>query len=237
LCVGPFIIARRYTYAIAAIRLLVLTRARLREVLHAKWEYVALERGMIFLPRSKTGKKPIYLSSAAAEILASLPRLADNPYVFPGEKSGRPRIDLHKPWEAVRHGADLKGVRLHDLRHSFASVGAGGSLGLPIIAAGPFPGLHNAALCASGRRPDVARGRDDRIKNYRGDEGEHGASAVLIRIAITPAAFEAIAATLPLGSVGFQPQISAKGERLIWIETPVVKRLTAMVVGPPEQDR
>ena len=54
-------------YALAAIRVLMLTGARLREVLHAKWEYVDFDRGMIFLPDSKTGKKPIYLSAAAAE--------------------------------------------------------------------------------------------------------------------------------------------------------------------------
>ncbi len=120
-------------YAIAAIRLLMLNGARLREALNAKWDYVDLERGMIFLPDSKTGKKPIYLSGAAAEVLASLPRLKDNPYVFPGEKNGRPRTDLKKPWAAICEAANLEGVRLHDLRHSFASIGVGGSLGLPII--------------------------------------------------------------------------------------------------------
>ncbi len=120
-------------YALAAIRVLMLTGARLREVLHAKWEYVDFDRGMIFLPDSKTGKKPIYLSAAAAEILSGLPRMAGNPYVFPGEKPGQSRVDLKKPWAAICEAASVKGVRLHDLRHSFASVGAGASLGLPII--------------------------------------------------------------------------------------------------------
>ena len=50
----------------------------------------------------------------------------------------------------------------------------------------------------------------------------------MIRISITPSAFEAIAATLPLGSVGFEPMIDAKGQRLIWVEAAVVDRLTAM---------
>ena len=62
-------------YAVAAIRLLILTGARLREILHAKWEYVDFERGVIFLPDSKTGRKPVYLSAAALSILAGLPRL------------------------------------------------------------------------------------------------------------------------------------------------------------------
>ena len=55
----------------------------------------------------------------------------------------------------------------------------------------------------------------------------------MIRIAITPAAFEAIAATRPLGSVGYEPQPNAKGERLIWLESPIVDRLGAMR-GPGE---
>jgi integrase len=120
-------------HSIAAIRLLILTGARLRELLHAKWEHVDIERGMIFLPDSKSGKKPIYLSTAAAAILSALPGVDENPYLFPGEKDGQPRADLKRPWEAVSEAAGLKRVRLHDLRHSFASVGAGASLGLPII--------------------------------------------------------------------------------------------------------
>jgi integrase len=62
-------------FAVAAIRLLILTGARLREILHAKWEHVDFERGILFLPDSKTGKKPIYLSAAVLAVLASLPRL------------------------------------------------------------------------------------------------------------------------------------------------------------------
>jgi len=118
-------------YAVAAIRLLMLTGALLREMLHAKWEYVDFDRGMIFLPDSKTGRKPIYLS--AAEILSALPRIDGNPFLFPGEKKGQPRADLKRPWDAICEAAGLDGVRVHDLRHSFASVGAGASLGLPII--------------------------------------------------------------------------------------------------------
>ena len=112
-------------HSIAAIRLLTLTGARLREILDAEWEHVDLERGMIFLPDSKTGRKPIYLSAAAAAILSALPRIDGNPYVIPGEKTGQPRADLKRPWDAICEVAGLDGVRLHDLRHSFASVGGG----------------------------------------------------------------------------------------------------------------
>ena len=120
-------------FAVAAIRLLILTGTRLREILHARWEHVDFERGVIFLPDSKTGKKPIYLSAASLAILAALPRIEGNPFVIPGEKAGQPPVDLKRPWAAVTKAAGLEAVRIHDLRHSFASIGAGASLGLPII--------------------------------------------------------------------------------------------------------
>ncbi len=120
-------------FAAAAIRLLVLTGARLRESLHAQWSQVDLERGVIFLADSKTGPKTIYLSAATQTVLGGLPRIEGNPHIIAGAKEGAPRADLKKPWAAVCRAAGLEGVRLHDLRHSFASFGAGASLGLPII--------------------------------------------------------------------------------------------------------
>ncbi len=120
-------------FAVAAIRLLILTGAHLREILHAQWRHVDFERGILLLPDSKTGKKPVYLSAAALFILSALPRIDGNPHVIAGAKDGAPRVDLKKPWAAVTSAADLEGVRLHDLRHSFASIGAGASMGLPII--------------------------------------------------------------------------------------------------------
>jgi integrase len=120
-------------FAVAAVRLLILTGARLREILDARWQHVDIERGVIFLPDSKTGKKPVYLSAAALSILAALPRIEGNPHIIAGAKEGAPRADLKKPWAAVTKAAGLEGVRLHDLRHSFASIGAGASMGLPVI--------------------------------------------------------------------------------------------------------
>jgi len=73
-------------HAAAAIRLLILTGARLREILHAKWEFVNWERGAMDLPDSKSGKKTIYLSAAALAVLKAIPRLPGNPYIIPGEK-------------------------------------------------------------------------------------------------------------------------------------------------------
>ena len=120
-------------YAVAAIRLLILTGARLQEILTAQWSWVDLGRGVIFLPTSKTGAKPLYLSAAAQAVLADIPRVASNPHIIVGSRAGAPRSDLKKPWAAIQRAAGLEGLRLHDLRHSFASVGAGTSLGLPII--------------------------------------------------------------------------------------------------------
>ena len=120
-------------YAAAAIRLLILTGARLREILHAQWESVDFERGILFLRDSKTGRKPIYLGSATLAILTGLPRVKGNPYIIAGSTADKPRADLKNPWRAITDAAGLNGLRLHDLRHSFASVGAGASLGLPII--------------------------------------------------------------------------------------------------------
>jgi len=119
-------------YAVAAIRLLILTGAPLREILHAKREQIDFGRGVIFLADSKTGKKPIYLSAATQAVLAAVPRLEGNRYAIAGTRDGAPRADLKKPWAAVTGAAGLEGVRIHDLRHSFASFG-GASLGLPII--------------------------------------------------------------------------------------------------------
>ncbi|MGJ0535560.1 integrase arm-type DNA-binding domain-containing protein [Methylocystis sp.] len=119
--------------AVAAIRLLILSGARLQEILQAKWSQIDGERGVLWLADSKTGRKPVYLSAAAQAVLAGLPRIYGNPYIIAGARAGQPRSDLNKPWSRVKRIAGLDGVRLHDLRHSFASVGAGASLGLPII--------------------------------------------------------------------------------------------------------
>jgi integrase len=101
--------------------------------LDAQWSQLDLERAILFLPDSKTGRKPVFLSAAALAVLADLPRIEGNPHIIAGSKAGAPRADLARPWAAVKHAAGLDAVRLHDLRHSFASVGAGASVGLPII--------------------------------------------------------------------------------------------------------
>jgi integrase len=122
-------------YVVAAIRLLVFTGARLTEILTLRWDHVDLERGLLNLADSKTGAKTIYLNAAARRLLITLPHLEDNPFVVPGERQRKHLVNLEKPWRKIRDLAELPDVRLHDLRHSFASVGAGAGLGLPVIGA------------------------------------------------------------------------------------------------------
>jgi len=120
-------------YVIAAIRLLLLTGARLSEVLTLEWRYVDLARGLLFLPDSKTGQRPVFLNSGAIEVLQQLPRQPDNPYVIAGAGQGRHLVNLQKPWRRIRARAGIEDVRLHDLRHSFASIAAESGASLPLI--------------------------------------------------------------------------------------------------------
>jgi integrase len=121
----------RHGSGIAALRLLLFTGARLREILNLRWENVDLERGMLFLPESKTGRKTIVLSAPAIAVIESLER--NGTFVISAKIFDQPRADLKKPWAATIKLADLPKLRIHDLRHSFASVGAGAGLGLPIV--------------------------------------------------------------------------------------------------------
>ena len=122
-------------WIIAAIRLLILTGARLSEIRTLRWTEVDVGRRMLRLGDSKTGEKTIHLSDAALEVLSRIPRLPDNPYVICGEKPGAHLVNLQKPWRRIRRLAGLDDVRIHDLRHSFASVAAAQGLSLPVIGA------------------------------------------------------------------------------------------------------
>ena len=117
--------------AAAAIRLLMFTGCRLREILHLEWSHVDVERGVLFLPDSKTGQKTVVLAAPALAVLASLPR--EGRYVIPGLTPRHDRARPEAPWATVTKHAKLDGLRIHDLRHTFASVGAGMNIGLPMI--------------------------------------------------------------------------------------------------------
>ncbi len=120
-------------HATAAIRLLILTGCRLGEILSLQWRHVDSERGLLLLPDSKTGAKTIILSAPAMEVLAGIPRIEGCDYVIAGEKPGQPRSDLKRPWAMIRRAAGLNDIRLHDLRHTYASHGAAAGMGLTVV--------------------------------------------------------------------------------------------------------
>lgn len=121
--------------SIAAIKLLLLTGCRLSEILTLKWEYIDADHQRINFPDSKTGKKTIYISPYVMEILYAIKKQENNPYVIYGIKENSHLVNLQKAWNRIRRKAGLEDVRLHDLRHSFASIGAANGLSLPIIGA------------------------------------------------------------------------------------------------------
>ncbi len=121
--------------AIAAIQLLLFTGCRRSEILTLCWPDVDFENGVLRLPESKTGAKVVYLSPPALEVLNGLAQVDGNPHVIVGAKPGAHLVNLTKPWYRIRAKAGLDDVRIHDLRHSFASMAAAGGLSLPIIGA------------------------------------------------------------------------------------------------------
>lgn len=120
-------------HAAAAIRLLIFTGARRGEILALRWAWIDETAGVARLPDSKTGKKILHLPPPALEVLARLPRLEGNAHVVCGKKPGAALVGLPHIWERVRRQAGLEGVRLHDLRHSFASAAANAGTSLLVI--------------------------------------------------------------------------------------------------------
>jgi integrase len=117
---------------VAVIRLLLFTGSRRSEILTLRWADVNLEAGWLDLPTSKTGRKLVTLNAPARQVLAALPR--ESEFVFPGRR-GKPLMGIGPVWLRIRKRAGLDGVRLHDLRHSFASAAAGLGASLPVIGA------------------------------------------------------------------------------------------------------
>ena len=119
--------------AIAAFRLLMLTGCRLSEIQKLRWEHVDLEAGELRLPESKSGAKVVHLGAPAVTVLQGIEREDGNPWVIAGRKPESHLTDLQHPWRRVRTRAGLHDVRIHDLRHSFASGGLIVGEGLPMI--------------------------------------------------------------------------------------------------------
>lgn len=121
--------------AVAALRFLILTGARLNEALGAEWDWLDTEAGCLRLPDSKTGPKAVPLGAAALELLASLPRVPGNPYIFPGRRTGSHFVGLAHVWQRVRARAGIGPVRIHDLRHAYASTAVLGGASMKLVGA------------------------------------------------------------------------------------------------------
>jgi integrase len=120
--------------AARAITLLLLTGARRNEVTHAKWDYVNWQQRTLLVPVSKSGRpRAVALNAAAVALLQSLPRMPGNEYIFPSRHTGRPSPSLFFPWDRIRRRAGLTDVRLHDLRHSFASFLVNNGVSLYVV--------------------------------------------------------------------------------------------------------
>jgi integrase len=108
--------------AARSIMLLLLTGARRNEITFAKWDYIDWKNKTLLVPKSKSGRaRVIALNQSAIALLTATPRIEGNPYIFPSPVTGRPSASLFFPWDRIRQRAGLGDVRLHDLRHSFAS--------------------------------------------------------------------------------------------------------------------
>lgn len=106
-----------------ALRLLLLTGARKSEVLKARWEHVRPNQRLLTVPLSKSGKpRHISLFDEAIAVIRAIPWVPGCPWLFPGHAPDKPLSDIYQFWNKVRRGLGLTDVRIHDLRHTFASL-------------------------------------------------------------------------------------------------------------------
>lgn len=113
------------------VELLILTGCRLREIMHARRDWIHGNR--LYLPDSKTGEKVIVLPAAALAVVERLPRIQGNPYLITGRRSGQPLQSPKKLWAALLRDAEIEGLRIHDLRRFYASMALGAGVTLEAV--------------------------------------------------------------------------------------------------------
>ena len=140
--------------AITVVRLLMMTGCRKNEITRLRWDELFLDEGVLKLKDSKTGKKEVILSDDAIKILSAASR-NNSDYIFPGKDGISPIQGLQKIWQRIRQVADLQDVRIHDLRHTFASVAV--SNGAPLYEVGRL--LGHASIQSTQRYAHLERSR------------------------------------------------------------------------------
>lgn len=118
---------------INAYRLLMYTGCRLGEIQKLEWSHVDFDAQEFHLPDSKTGAKTVYIGDTAMDVLKKIKPLKRNPYVITGKLRGSYLTDLQHPWRRIRSKAGLNDVRIHDLRHSYASNAIALGMSLPMV--------------------------------------------------------------------------------------------------------
>lgn len=121
-------------YVRGAFWLYLFTGVRKSELLTARWDDVDFHRKELRLPKTKSGGVHyVHLSKPALQCLERLPRQLGNPFILPGNRSGRPLVNINKPWARIRYAAQIDDVRLHDLRRTVGSWLAQSGHSLPLI--------------------------------------------------------------------------------------------------------
>lgn len=124
----------KHPKAVSILRLLLLTGCRFNEIAGLRWEEFDAAHGVLRLRTSKTGARIVYLSPTAKRLLEKQPRIEGQPFVFPSAKGNAPYQGTPKVWRSVLKAAGLGKVRIHDLRHTFASTALAEGFSLEVIA-------------------------------------------------------------------------------------------------------
>jgi integrase/predicted DNA-binding transcriptional regulator AlpA len=190
--------------AIAAIRLLILTGCRKNEILTLQRSHVDIHHRCLRLPDSKTGAKIVHVGLPVLRVIEAIPEVPGNPYLLVGNWDVGHFVNLQRPWERIRAAASLEDVRLHDLRHAFASLGA--ATGDSLLVIGALLGhrsaktTHRYAHLAEHPVKDAADRISAEMSRLLGVEGE-GVPAAPEPLMANVSAFEAAQARTLLGKV------------------------------------
>ena len=157
-------------YAVAAIRLMMLTGCRKAEILTLRWDDMDRTAREFRLRDSKSGPRSVPLTSTVIDVLANIPRVAGNPWVIAGVKPGTHLSNIHEHWYPLRARAGLEDVRLHDLRHTYASRAL--ALGESLTMIGKL--LGHSKVATTARYAHLARDSEKAsAANVGGSIGAH----------------------------------------------------------------